>query len=273
MSCLRPLDTVYTTDSVYLEVNLDRQNVTVHRRGGESRSFLISSGTPYIREGMSTPTGIFTVQNMTPMALSRQFNNARLHHWIGVQGGVGFHGLDGTGYYGYLGKRPSSHGCMRMAKDQIREMYGMVHPGALIMVHDGSPARVVAFCDADDTVGAQVIDSAAVYNRNLGKERMQTLMSGRLWVDPQPRLVHLARQRFRWGMQMGDANRIPRQQIPETPSFSASRHLHHQIYRDRSHVGTLDVLSGLTFLASDSLDMQQRDSNAVAVEVSSEENG
>jgi hypothetical protein len=225
LSHLKVRDTVYTTDSVYLEVDLSKQNVTVRRRDGSSQSFLISSGTPYIREGMATPAGIFTVQNMTPMALSRQFNNARLHHWIGVQGGVGFHGLDGSGYYGYLGVRPSSHGCIRMAREAIKTMYGMVHPGAIIMVHNGDPARVVAFCDPRDTVGADLIDSASVFNRALGKERLQALMEGRAFIEPRPRLVHLAHQRLRWGMGMERASRIPRQQLPEGFSMIAGDEL------------------------------------------------
>lgn len=225
LSHLKLRDTIYTTDSVYLEVNLTKQNVTVHRRDGVSRSFLISSGNPFIREGMSTPMGVFTVQNMTPMALSKQFNNARLHHWIGVQGGVGFHGLDGSGYYGYLGVRPSSHGCIRMSRDEIRSMYSMVHPGALIMVHGGDPARVVAFCDARDTVGAMLIDSASVFNRALGRERLHALMEGRAWLEPQPRLVHVAHQRLRWGMEIGKASKIPRQQLPESFAIDAADEL------------------------------------------------
>jgi hypothetical protein len=225
LSHLKLRDTVYTTDSVYLEVNLTKQNVTVHRRSGESRTFLVSSGNPYIREGMSTPMGVFTVQNMTPMALSRQFNNARLHHWIGVQGGVGFHGLDGSGYYGYLGVRPSSHGCLRMAREAIKDMYRLVHPGALIMVHGGDPARVVAFCDVRDTIGAELIDSASVFNRALGKERLQRLMDGRAWLEPAPRLVHLANQRLRWGMEIGKGSKIPRQKLPETVSLEGAEQL------------------------------------------------
>ena len=221
LSRLKLLDTVYTTDSVYLEVNLTKQNVTVHHRSGRASSFLISSGNPYIREGMSTPTGVFTVQNQTPMAISRQFNNARLHHWIGVQGGIGFHGLDGSGYYHHLGVRPSSHGCIRMAREAIRDMYKLVHPGALIMVHYGKPARVVAFCDPADTAGATLIDSANVFNRNLGRERLRSLYEGRAWTDPQPRLVHLARQRVRWGLEIGESDKIPKQEVP--PSFSLAK--------------------------------------------------
>jgi hypothetical protein len=225
LSHLKLRDTVYTTDSVYLEVNLTKQNVTVHQRSGAASTFLISSGNPFIREGMSTPMGVFTVQNMTPLALSKQFNNARLHHWIGVQGGVGFHGLDGSGYYGYLGVRPSSHGCLRMAREAIKSMYGLVHPGALIMVHGGDPARVVAFCDPDDTVGAELIDSAKVFDRSLGKGRLQALMEGRAWLEPQPRLVHMASQRLRWGMEIGKGSKIPRQQLPDHFSLAGADEL------------------------------------------------
>jgi hypothetical protein len=264
LSYLRPLDTIYTTDSVYLEVNLTRQDVTVHQRSGGSRSFLISSGTPFISEGMSTPTGIFTVQGMTPMAISKQFNNARLHHWIGVQGGVGFHGLDGSGYYGYLGKRPSSHGCMRMSREEISDMFRLVHPGALITVHYGEPARVIAFCDVGDTAGADLIDSNSVFNRKLGSERLKTLLDGRMWVDPQPRLVHLARQRLRWGMSMADARKIPKQQIPERKSFGVMRQYLPSMEPDLSHTGISALHSGLARLQADSINASVRDSVVAA---------
>ncbi len=226
-------DTVYTTDSLYLDVNLAKQNVTVRFRDGTSRTFLISSGNPAIREGIATPAGLYTIQNMEPMAISKQFNDARLHHWIGIQGGVGFHGLDGSGYYGNLGVRPSSHGCVRMSREEIAQMYNLVHPGALIMVHQGVPARVVAFCAPDDTADAVLIDSGAVYNKYLGKEQLHNLYEGKYWSNPQPRLVHLARQKFRWGMEIGDAKRIPKQNIPETPLLSKGLSISNPYHSDR----------------------------------------
>jgi len=231
---IRPRDTVYTTDSIYLEVNLKRQNVTVHFRDGSSRTFPVSSGNPYIRDGMATPAGLFTVQNKVPMAISRQFNDARLHHWIGVQGGVGFHGLDGNGYYGHLGVRPSSHGCIRMSKEEIATMYGLVHSGALIMVHNGDPARVVAFCDSTALAGATIIDSAAVHKRGLGRERLRALFEGRFWTSAPPPLVHLARQRFRWGMEIGDAKRIPRQEVPPVTYLHEPRAFLALLHADRT---------------------------------------
>lgn len=240
LSCMRILDTIYTTDSIYLDVNLAHQHVAVRFRNGSSRTFRISSGTPALREGMATPVGVFTVQSMQPMAISKQFNDARLHHWIGIQGGVGFHGLDGSGYYGYLGVRPSSHGCVRMSREEIAEMYKLVHPGALIMVHYGTPARVVAFCSTRDTVGAALIDSAAVYDRGLGRDRMRSLYAGRYWVDQPRRMVHLANQRVRWGLEIGDARRLPRQQVPRSSYISEARRvLRTDAAADRSFVEPL----------------------------------
>ncbi len=264
LSHLKVLDTIYTTDSLYLDVNLSRQNVTVRYRSGRERGFLISSGNRFLSQGMSTPSGVFTVQNMTPMAISKQFNNARLHHWIGVQGGVGFHGLDGSGYYGNLGVRPSSHGCIRMSREEIGNMYKLVHPGALIVVHYGNPARVVAFCDPADTAGATVIDSAAVYDRNLGKNRLRTLFDGKFWVDQQPRLVHLANQRFRWGMEIGEASRIPKQEIPERISFAALRPSRPAMQTDRVEVGTTSFQRGVAAIYFDSLDSQMKHAAATA---------
>jgi hypothetical protein len=209
-------DTLFSTDSVYLDVDLSRQTVTIHRRDASQRTFPISSGTPWIREGMATPTGIFTVQNKVPLAISRQFNDARMYNWIGVYGGVGFHGLDGTGYYGTLGVRPSSHGCIRMARADVREMYDMVHVGAPILVHNGKPARVVAFCDPVDTVNAFVIDSSRAAVRGIGDDRIADLYDGRYFETDAPRLVHLAGTRIHWHIDAGRKSLIPRQRVPKT---------------------------------------------------------
>lgn len=244
LSHMRLVDTVYTLDSVYLEVNLKRQIVMVRFRNGNYRTFRISSGNPNISEGIATPAGLFTVQNMTPMALSKQFNNARLHHWIGIQGGVGFHGLDGSGYYGNLGVRPSSHGCVRMSREEIAEMYKLVHPGAMILVHSENPGRVVAFAQPSDTVGARYIDSASVYNKALGKERMQMLMEGNYWNSKEPQIVHRAGQRLRWGMSIGDVRKIPRQQPPKPESY-AGLFTRPRTDADQSYVDQSMGLSGV----------------------------
>lgn len=216
-------DTVYTTDSIYLLVDLQKQNVTVINRNGSSRSFLISSGNPYISEGMSTPTGIFTVQHMTPMAISKQFNDARLHNWIGVNAGIGFHGLDGSGYYGHLGKRPSSHGCIRMAREAIKDMYSIVHVGAIIHVRDQEPARIVAFCNPANPPDGELIDSSRARVRGLGDARLKALYAGRLYVEPHRPLVHTSRTRIDWRIDPGLKSKVVRQEIPRTMTLPSIR--------------------------------------------------
>lgn len=208
-------DTLYTTDSVYMVVDLQDQDVMLHFRSGRTERFLVSSGNPWIRDGMATPTGIFTVQNKVPMAISRQFNDARLHNWIGVNGGVGFHGLDGSGYYWNLGKRASSHGCIRMSREEIREMYDMIHVGVPILIRDGEPARVIAFCEPWETQDAFVIDSATARIRGIGKDRINALYAGRYFEEPTQRLVHIAGTRVSWHIDAGLKSRVPRQHVSE----------------------------------------------------------
>ena len=143
-------------------------------------------------------------------------------------------------------------------------MYRLIHPGALITVHYGEPARVIAFCDIDDTAGAELIDSTSVFNRKLGSNRLQTLLDGKMWVDPQPRLVHLARQRLRWGMSMADVKRIPKQQIPERRAFGGMRHYLQSMEPDLSRTGVTRLHTGLARLKADSIHASLRDSVAAA---------
>lgn len=268
LSHVRILDTIYTTDSIYLDVDLSRQHVTVINRNGSRASFPISSGNKSIKDAIATPTGVFTVQSKTPLAISKQFKNAKLYWWVGVQGGVGFHGLDGNGYYWNLGKRPSSHGCIRMAREDVQKMYGMVHSGALIRVHDGDPARVVQFCRPGDTLGALVIDSAAVHNRNLGRARFHSIMAGLYWTNPQPRLVHLAGRRFRWGMEIGQSSKIPTQKLPESMLLRPLPMKRSMVVPDRSRPSTLDAWDLDAARIADSLD--ERDSATWEAEKKSE---
>jgi len=123
---------------------------------------------------------------------------------------------------------------------------------------------VIAFCEAGDTAGAELIDSASVFNRKLGSQRLQSLMEGKRWVDPQPRLVHMARQRLRWGMSMADAGRIPKQEIPERKTFGVMRQYLPSMEADLSHAGRVALHTGLARLQADSINARLRDSVVAA---------
>ena len=59
--------------------------------------------------------------------------------------GIGFHSLNGTGYYGNLGVRPSSHGCIRMRHEDVKKVFRECPLGTLVLANRGYTARVVGF--------------------------------------------------------------------------------------------------------------------------------
>lgn len=147
-------DTAFVFGDRYMILDLKTQQVTLFVRDSAKRIFNISSGNPYISEGMETPTGIFTIMSKSPLAISKQFNDAKLHSWMGINGNIGFHGLDGNGYYWNLGKRPSSHGCVRISREDGKKLYGLVPLGTPIFVVKGAPVIIPAFSRDNDVINA-----------------------------------------------------------------------------------------------------------------------
>lgn len=139
-------DTLYVLDSAYLEIRLDRQMIYLHHRDGRVEGYTCSTGNPGIPEGIATRPGIFTVQNKAAKAFSAAFH-VNLNYWMGFDGGIGLHGLDSRSYYRYLGRRPSSHGCVRISNETGARLFRKVRVGTVVFVHNGSPARVVRFAD------------------------------------------------------------------------------------------------------------------------------
>ena len=143
-------DTIYLLSDNYVTISLQSQTAHIHNRHGKDFSFPISSGNGRINGGMNTPTGLFSVQSKTPIALSKQFGNCELTDWVGFNGNIGFHGLKGSGYYGNLGRRPSSHGCVRMSHEAGKELYARIKRGTPVMVYDEDPAITLKFADSTD---------------------------------------------------------------------------------------------------------------------------
>ncbi len=141
-------DTIHVLGNEFLYISLKNQEATLYKRNDTPQVFHISTGNPNIDKGMETTTGVFTVQSKSPMAISKQFNDAELYHWIGFNGNIGFHGLKGNGYYRHLGKNPSSHGCVRISKVDGEKLYKQVRRGTPVMVFYENPARIFAFSDS-----------------------------------------------------------------------------------------------------------------------------
>ncbi|MBI5326168.1 MAG: L,D-transpeptidase [Ignavibacteriae bacterium] len=175
-------DTIYLLCDYYIKLSLKNQNVEILFRNDSSVSFNISSGTSRLDKGKDTPTGIYTVQSKSPVAISKQFENAELINWIGFNGNIGFHGLKGNNYYWRLGKAPSSHGCIRISRKDGEKLYSMVKRGTPVMVIDSEPARVFAFADISDYDPNNdfIVQNKNYYQSKILRKRLESLYEGNL---------------------------------------------------------------------------------------------
>ncbi len=213
---LNVFDTIWVLGDVFIEISLKDQLLSVHRREADSvTSYKVSSGNKYVEDGMETPDGLYSVQSKSPLAISRQYDDAKMFHWIGFNYNIGCHGLEGRGYYRYLGKRPSSHGCIRMAREDIKEMYPQVAYGTPVIVYKEEPARKLFFADPAtfDTSRSVRMVSRRKKNtavRHLLARRLERLYSGRLFVEELPQVYFDGQTQLRpGGYDVGQAELIP----------------------------------------------------------------
>ncbi len=194
-------DTIYVLGDEYIEICLKTQTAKLVQRNGNSFEYKISSGNPFISQGIETTTGVFTVQSKSPKAISKQFNNAELFWWVGFNGNIGFHGLAGNGYYHHLGVRSSSHGCVRISREDGKDLYEKVRVGTPVMVYKSEPARIFAFADFDDyakSPSAILLNDDASIRRflnnrldNLYQGKAHTKNKTRVFIDGATKLRQL----------------------------------------------------------------------------------
>jgi len=213
----RPLDTLFVLDSNFIEVRLDSQAVFVHHRNAPVYKFLCSTGNKKIHKAVETTEGIYTVQSKSPLAISRQFDSTKMFFWVGFNGNIGFHGLDGKGYYRFLGKRPSSHGCIRMAREDAEWMFHNVPLNTPVMVNGGNAARCFAFCDSIPRDGIRIQSDVAI--RHAMDRQLRSFYHGRAHVDG----IHhfyFSKSVMPWnGFPVGDITLLPFHQA--LPAFAS----------------------------------------------------
>lgn len=143
-------DTVYTDMDCWLELNVSEQRLYQHWRNGKTETYLVSTGA---KNGdptsLESRPGLFAIFMKTEHHKSSQFNSANMYHFMPFNQGIGFHSIDGTGYYAHLGVRPSSHGCIRMKHNDAEKLFSDCPMGTLVLVTKGRSARVVAFAPKD----------------------------------------------------------------------------------------------------------------------------
>ena len=206
-------DTLFVADSTFLEIRLDHQMIYQHFRSGRVERYPCSTGNPAILDGIATRQGIFTIQSKAKKTLSEQFQ-VYLNYWMGFDGGIGFHGLDGRSYYRFLGRRVSSHGCVRISNETGAKLFGVVPMGTVVFVHGGSPARVVAFADTAAGPNSRPIYE---FDKAVLKRRLDAVREGR-WQDSalMARMVIPSRKRLSERVDVGsvDPNFVVQFPIP-----------------------------------------------------------
>ncbi len=173
-------DTIYVLGDTYIELPLQEQYVYIYRRNRSVLVLPISSGTDKVPKGIKTRTGLFAVQSKLRKAISRQFNNAALINWVGYNYNIGFHGLATSGYYRYLGNKASSHGCVRIAREDGDSLYRSVKLGTPVMVYEDEPARIFKFTDSLELTRRPhyFLQTKGWFQKNMLDERLAALKSG-----------------------------------------------------------------------------------------------
>jgi lipoprotein-anchoring transpeptidase ErfK/SrfK len=104
--------------SVSVRIDISKQTMTVDVDGDRYATWRVSTA----RSGYYTPRGSFKPYVLKKMHYSRKYDNSPMPHSIFFRGGYAIHG---TNYVKSLG-RPASHGCIRLAPGNARELYSLV---------------------------------------------------------------------------------------------------------------------------------------------------
>ncbi|MCX6153480.1 MAG: L,D-transpeptidase [Candidatus Kapabacteria bacterium] len=223
------VDSVYVLGKSFIEISLSEQLVYLHVRGDSTKSMRISSGNSRINKGKDTPTGLFSVQSKSRLTTSKQFNNAKLYNWIGFNYNIGFHGLEGNSYYRTLGKSPSSHGCVRISREDGDTLYKYVNIGTPVLVFDEVPARRLTFADYYHFRDGKdlIISSASKSATKILKQRLESLYKGEYYIQTRGKLFMDSKTALRpGGYDIGFYQKIPFRQsrpidLPSEPVVKA----------------------------------------------------
>jgi len=202
-------DTVYTDKPYFIEVNLKTQMGYLHSRSDSTKSFGISSGTDKLFEGVNTKEGLFVIQSMMPQWHSRQFDSTLMLNWMGFNYGIGFHALLGNRYYKYLGVKPSSHGCVRVGREDAKEIYNKIELGTPVLVHSENNAITVAFTKEYEKYHLLEFDSL----KKILEIRYNELYSGRYLLQSQDKLLIDRSNVNHSGIPIGESKRISKRQL------------------------------------------------------------
>lgn len=210
-------DTVYTDRKLWLELRIDQQKLYVHYRDGHTKTLAISSGNKGLNKGIESRPGLFAIFYKEELHLSSQFDDAKMFYYMPFNMGIGFHSLAGTGYYGNLGVRPSSHGCIRMRTEDVKALFKECDVGTLVLAHRGATARIVAFAPEgfknDRAFSKEDYMSMLAYN-------LSSICDGNYFIDPPKRFIMDGTLIPKIGINVRSSDEIPEKQF--LPAYISS---------------------------------------------------
>ncbi|MEM7066043.1 MAG: L,D-transpeptidase [Cyanobacteria bacterium P01_B01_bin.77] len=135
-----PPPSVPVEQPVTLVLQLSQRQLYVYRGDTLETIFPVAVG----KTGWETPTGTFTVSYMLedpgwtnpftgevlPPGPENPLGERWISFWTDGQNEIGFHGTPNRGSIG----QASSHGCVRLYNEHIRELYDLVTPGTSVTV-------------------------------------------------------------------------------------------------------------------------------------------
>lgn len=202
-------DTVYTLMPYFIEVDLSKQEGYLYSRTEPVTVFGVSSGTKSLTDGVDTETGLFVVQAKMEKWYSQQFDSTLMLNWMGFNRGIGFHSLQGRSYYKYLGKKRTSHGCIRLTREIAQELYDKIEEGTPVLVHEGHSAVIVAFGDPKSSfIYLSFINLSYQLNK-----RYNEMYAGKYFLSYNPKLLIDFNNVYHEGLPIGDSRKILKYQI------------------------------------------------------------
>ncbi len=203
-------DTLFTTGDYFIEVNLETQMAYLHSRYDSIKSFGVSTGTARVKDGIETKEGVFAIQFKVERWHSVQFDSTLMLHFMTFNWGVGFHALAGKSYYKYLGVKRSSHGCVRVSKEDAKDIYTKVIYGTPVIVHKGNPAVYIGFAEYNDS-DLQYLEYPDL--KNVISDRLEKLYKGEYLLRPKSKLLIDNKNVTHAGLPIGDGTKIEKRQI------------------------------------------------------------
>ena len=202
-------DTIYTLKDNIIEINLTTHKGVVRFRNGKKKIFLLSGGTKNISEGVETREGLFTLHWKSKKQYSTQFDSTVMLYWMSFNSGIGIHALSTNGYYRYLGKKNVSHGCVRVSREDAKEIFDITERGTPVLVNNGKSAVTVAF---SDTLKDYNYYSFSELKKLLPK-RYRAIYNGRYFIDNKEKIIIDENNVNASGLPIGNIENIPTKQI------------------------------------------------------------